>query len=64
MTTGNDEELNDEERRQAILIFKALPWVVQLIMFAAIAVQIYAGMQGWLWYAAIPLWALLWFVLK
>lgn len=56
--------LNDEERQQAILIFKTLIWTLTFIMCAAIALQVYAGIQGWFWYLAIPLWAVLWFLLK
>lgn len=63
-TTEENDILNDEERQQAILIFKTLTWTLTFIMFAAIALQIYAGFQGWVWYLAIPLWALLWFILK
>lgn len=58
------EDLNDEERHQAILIFKVLVWVTTGLMFAAIGLQIYAGVNGWTWYIVIPLWAILWFILK
>jgi len=61
---NDDEDLKDEERQQAILIFKSLVWLTTILMLAAIALQIYAGVKGWTWYLAIPLWAVLWFILK
>jgi fatty acid desaturase len=64
MNINADEDLNDEERQQAILIFKVLVWLVTILMFAAIALQIYAGFHNWVWFLAIPLWAILWFILK
>jgi len=42
---NDDEDLKDEERQQAILIFKSLVWLTTILMLAAIALQIY-GFQG------------------
>ena len=53
----DDVEFTDGEIRWGVKIFSVLYFISIALLFLAIAVAIYLGFKGVLWYAAIPIWA-------
>lgn len=48
---------DDEDKPLGLRLTFSLYLIIILLLFFAIALQIFLGMKGWTWYVVIPLWA-------